>query len=126
MTKQNFNSILLMVLLLAVLGIYKNLSAQTDNTALRNAVEKGAFLVDVRTPAEFADGSVEGAVNIPLNTIPQQLAAFADKENIVVFCRSGNRSGQAKLILEQNGFTQVVNGGTWQNVQGVVQAMKKP
>jgi len=37
-----------------------------------------------------------------------------------VFCRSGNRSGQAKMILEQNGIKNVVNGGTWQNVSQFV------
>jgi rhodanese-related sulfurtransferase len=42
------------------------------------------------------------------------------KENIVVFCRSGNRSGQAKSILEQNGFVNVTNGGTWQDVNTIL------
>jgi phage shock protein E len=79
-----------------------------------------AFLVDVRTPQEFAEGNVVGSVNIPLDKIDAQLAKFKNKENIIVFCRSGNRSGQAKLILEQNGFTNVVNAGTWQNVQSLL------
>jgi phage shock protein E len=46
--------------------------------------------------------------------------AFKDKEHIVVFCRSGNRSGQAKVMLEQNGFTNVTNGGTWQDVNSIL------
>ena len=77
---------------------------------------KGAFLVDVRTAAEFKEGSVTGAVNIPLDTVTSHFSTFKGKENIIVFCRSGNRSGQAKAILEQNGFSNVVNGGTLQNV----------
>jgi rhodanese-related sulfurtransferase len=48
------------------------------------------------------------------------LAKFKGKENIIVFCRSGNRSGQAKTILEQNGFKNVVNGGTWEEVNQFV------
>jgi rhodanese-related sulfurtransferase len=76
----------------------------------------GTFLVDVRTPSEFEDGSAKGAVNIPLDRIMSELEQFKGKENIVVFCRSGNRSGQAKYILEQNGFKNVINGGTWQEV----------
>lgn len=76
----------------------------------------GTFLVDVRTPGEFEDGSAKGAVNIPLDRIMNELEQFKGKENIVVFCRSGNRSGQAKYILEQNGFKNVINGGTWQEV----------
>ncbi len=76
----------------------------------------GTFLVDVRTPGEFEGGSAKGAVNIPLDSIMNELDQFEGKENIVVFCRSGNRSGQAKYILEQNGFKNVINGGTWQDV----------
>jgi rhodanese-related sulfurtransferase len=74
------------------------------------------FYVDVRTTAEFAQGSVKGAINIPLDQIENQLAKFKGKKNIVVFCRSGNRSSQAKVILEQNGFTNIKNGGSWEDV----------
>lgn len=79
--------------------------------------KKYLFLVDVRTKEEFAQGSVEGAVNIPLSSLEQEFSQFEDHENIVVFCRSGARSGNAKLILESNGFANVINGGPWQNVQ---------
>jgi phage shock protein E len=78
---------------------------------------KTAFLVDVRTPEEFAEGSAAGAVNIPLQEIGQRLEEFKGKNQIVVFCRSGNRSSQAKSILEQNGFKNIINGGTWEQVR---------
>ncbi|MDE1191844.1 MAG: rhodanese-like domain-containing protein [Arachidicoccus sp.] len=90
--------------------------APTDNSGLKEAVKNGAFLVDVHTPAEFSAGSVKGAVNIPLDKVPSQLSKFKNKKSIVVFCRSGSRSSQAKSTLEQNGFQNVINGGTWQNV----------
>lgn len=78
---------------------------------------KKAFLVDVRTPTEFAEGSVKGAVNIPLNEVHQRISEFKDKQQIVVFCRSGNRSAQAMAILKENGITNVVNGGSWISVE---------
>lgn len=84
---------------------------------LNSIIDEGAFLVDVRTPGEYSAGHVKGSVNIPLDSVTQQLAKFKGKKSIVVFCRSGNRSGQAKLILEQNGFTNVINGGAWDNVK---------
>jgi phage shock protein E len=87
---------------------------------LKSIISEGAFLVDVRTPGEFNSGHVKGSVNIPLDSVTQQLAKFKGKKNIIVFCRSGNRSGQAKLILEQNGFTNVINGGAWDNVNQYV------
>lgn len=103
-----------------MLSIFKNLFGATDNTPLKNAIAAGAFLVDVRSPGEFSGGSVNGAVNIPLDKIQSQLAKFKGKKNIIVFCRSGNRSSQAKHILEQNGIQNVINGGTWQNVANLV------
>ena len=87
---------------------------------LQTIIKEGAFLVDVRTPGEFSEGHVKGSVNIPLDTIPNQMDQFKSRQNIVVFCRSGGRSSQAKSFLEQNGFTNVVNGGTWDYVNQFV------
>lgn len=103
------------------MGIFGNIFGGSSNDEnLEIVINKGAFLVDVRSPGEFAEGNVKGSVNIPLDQVQNQLEKFKDKENIVVFCRSGNRSGQAKSILEQNGFTNVTNGGTWQDVNAVL------
>jgi phage shock protein E len=87
---------------------------------LADVLKEGAFLVDVRSPGEFAGGSAKGAVNIPLDNITQQIKKFEGKKNIVVFCRSGNRSSQAKAILERNGFKNVTNGGTWEQVSNAI------
>ena len=103
------------------MGIFGNIfGGNSNNDNLGTLVNDGAFLVDVRTPGEFAEGNVKGSVNIPLDQVQNQLAKFKDKENIVVFCRSGNRSGQAKSILEQNGFNNVTNGGTWQDILSIL------
>ena len=77
---------------------------------------KSLQLVDVRTPKEFQEGSVPDAINIPLSTIEDNLTSFDKNKTIVVFCRSGNRSGKAKKKLENNGFNKVLNGGSWQSV----------
>lgn len=120
MSKQSVQLIFITIIAIAMFGIFKNMFSPTDNSQLKEAVKNGAFLVDVRTPAEFLCGSVKGAVNIPLDKVPSQLEKFKNKKSIVVFCRSGSRSGQAKSILKQNGFQNVINGGTWQNVNQVV------
>jgi len=65
-------------------------------------------------------GSAPGAVNIPLDKVSARMREFEGKENIIVFCRSGNRSSQAKRILEASGHKDVINGGTWQNVRNHV------
>lgn len=99
------------------MGFLSFLFGKKDNTELSTIIKEGAFLVDVRSPGEFSSGSVKSAVNIPLDKVNSQLSKFKGKKNIIVFCRSGARSGQAKRILEQNGIQNVINGKTWQNVK---------
>ena len=118
MSKQSVKIIITSIGIIIMFGLIKNMFSENNNEELKGIVNN-AFLVDVRTPAEFAEGNVPGSINIPLDQIQMQMAQFKNHENIVVFCRSGNRSGQAKAILEQNGFTNVVNGGTWQRVNAV-------
>lgn len=67
------------------MGFFSAIFGKTDNGALTEAVNSGAFLVDVRTPAEFSAGSVKGAVNIPLDKVQSQLTKFKNKKSIVVF-----------------------------------------
>ena len=100
-----------------MLGVFKSLFADTKNQELLTAIRNGAFMVDVRTPAEFAADRVAGAINIPLDKIPHRLSQFNEKDMIVVFCKSGGRSAQAKDILEQRGFQNVINGGSRQKVR---------
>ncbi|HCY89735.1 MAG TPA: sulfurtransferase [Chitinophagaceae bacterium] len=102
------------------MGFFSAIFGKTDNSKLTEAIKDGAFLVDVRTPGEFSAGSVKGAVNIPLDKVSSQLAKFKNKKSIVVFCRSGNRSAQAKAFLDANGIKNVINGGTWQQVKQYV------
>lgn len=102
------------------MNILQMLFGSKPTADLGNLIAEGAYLVDVRTPGEFAQGHVKGSVNIPLDRIPQELGKFKNKKNIIVFCRSGMRSGQALSVLQQNGFTNVVNGGTWDHVNQFV------
>ncbi|MEY2937540.1 MAG: hypothetical protein RL062_129 [Bacteroidota bacterium] len=87
---------------------------------LKDWIEQGAFLVDVRTPEEWNEGHVNASVNIPLDEIADRMSEFEGKGKIVFFCRSGGRSGMAKMILQSQGFTDVENAGTWQDVKQFV------
>ncbi len=93
---------------------------KSSNENVATLIKEGAFLVDVRSQGEFADGHVKGSTNIPLDQISSQLSKFKSKEQIIVFCRSGMRSSQAKSILQQNGFTNVTNGGTWHTINTII------
>ena len=103
------------------MNIFKQIFGNTPSPNLQAIIKEGAFLVDVRAPDEFAGGHVKGSVNIPLDQVVYQLSKFNNKKNIIVFCQSGGRSGQAKSILEKNGFSNVINGGSWTNVKQFVE-----
>lgn len=106
-----------------MLSFIKKLFGSNMNNDLEQLIKDGAFLVDVRTPSEFAEQHAKGSVNIPLDKLAQSLGKFKDKKHIIVFCRSGMRSGQAKTILNQNGFSNVTNAGPWQNVGNIVHSL---
>ncbi len=80
-------------------------------------IESGALIVDVRTPEEFAQGHLDNAINIPLNTVETGFSNIAKDRSIVVYCRSGNRSGMAMQSLVKQGFINVHNGGGLSEMQ---------
>lgn len=98
------------------MNFFRQLFGRSSAVDLESLIKDGAFIVDVRTAGEFAGGHSKGSVNIPLDQLPQQLAKFKNKQNIIVCCQSGGRSGQAKVLLEKNGIANVTNGGSWSNV----------
>ena len=79
-------------------------------------------IIDVRTPQEFATGSIEGAVNLPLKGLPDSLLneGIALDEEVIVYCRSGRRSAQAKTLLKAAGFELVFDGGPMRQLKGVL------
>ena len=102
-----------------MMNILKQIFA-SPSADIKDKVKAGAYLVDVRTPGEFKESHVLGSVNIPLDRVPAEISKFKNKTDIIVFCRSGNRSVQAKSILDQHGINNVVNGGTWDYVNQFV------
>ena len=81
-------------------------------SSVKDKIKAGAKIIDVRSAAEFADGSYPGAVNIALNLLPAKMDSLGPKDqSIVLYCASGARSAQAARLLKQEGFTDVVNAG---------------
>jgi rhodanese-related sulfurtransferase len=79
------------------------------------AVEDYAMVIDVRTPEEFNDGHLEGAERIGIadSDFIQRVDALDKTENYYIYCRSGNRAGQAINAMRDLGFTgELVNGGS--------------
>lgn len=71
-------------------------------------------VIDVRTPAEFAEGHLDGAINIDWQgaTFADDIAQFDTAGTYVIYCRSGNRSGQAISAMTEMGFTDLTNAGS--------------
>jgi phage shock protein E len=81
--------------------------------ALHALAQPGAVLIDVRTQEEFASGALPGATLIPHGDIAARIAEVAPDKNtpVVLYCRSGRRSGIAQDSLQALGYTRVINAG---------------
>ena len=88
-------------------------SARTIEQVAWDAIARGAAVIDVRTDAEFQQGHLPGAINIPYDRIVERRAELPPDPNrpIVLYCRTGRRSGIAKQSLEEFGFTNAINAG---------------
>ncbi len=101
---------------IATLALSLALMGGLSACAAPEPVELGddAVIIDVRTPAEFAAGHLEGAVNIDVQS--PQFDALVDELDpdgeYYVYCRSGNRSGQAIDRMAEQGFDDLSNGGS--------------
>ena len=85
------------------------------------AAEPGVVTLDVRTPGEFAEGYIQGArlIDFQSGNFENEIATLDKNATYAVYCRSGNRSGQAVKVMQDAGFTNVfnMNGGVidWAN-----------
>ena len=110
--------LLLPVVLLFLMGCAAPAEAGYHQIGMKEAVsmmeeESEYILLDVRTPEEFVDKHIPGAINIPNEIIETQaLSQLPDKDQLIlVYCRSGNRSKQASEKLVALGYTNVVEFG---------------
>lgn len=94
-------------------GLFKN--------NVKEALKKGAVVIDVRTPHEFDNGKVPGSINIPVDRVSTSIERIRSmKKPVVVVCESGARSSQAKGILKSAGITEVYSGGSWESVLRII------
>jgi rhodanese-related sulfurtransferase len=92
--------------------ILKDISVTEAHTMVQNNLGKTDFVIlDVRTPPEFADGHIEGAIMIDFNAgnFRDEAEKLDKNKRYLVYCRTGNRSGQAAKIVNELGFKEVYN-----------------
>jgi len=78
---------------------------------LKEKLSEGGQLIDVRSPIEFNNGALNGAVNMPISNFQNLKDDLNQDRPILLYCRTGARSGMVKRYLEQLGFEQVHNIG---------------
>lgn len=92
--------------------LFRNKTPQLSVEEAKALVADGAALIDVRSPAEFKQGHIDGAKNIPLNEIGKRASEIGKTDaQVVLYCRSGARSSGAQNILKKAGFEHVHNLG---------------
>ncbi len=85
---------------------------------IRQTLESGATLLDVRTTDEFNSGALPNAKNIPLSILPVLAHEHLDKdEHVFIYCRAGGRAIMAERILAGLGFNRVTNIGSMHQYQ---------
>ncbi len=98
---------------MGLLNLFKRKNMESE---IKEYLENGAVILDVRTKMEWDEGHSDGAEHIVLNLIPLKLEEIkAFNKPVIAVCKSGGRSGQATQFLSSNGI-DVINGGPWQNV----------
>jgi phage shock protein E len=102
----SFKIVLAVVVMVFAIGCWAFLGGgKVSSAEARLLVEKGALLLDVRSPEEFQSGHLQGAVNIPVQELDARMGEVGPKERaVVVYCRSGMRSGRAAELLKRAGY----------------------
>lgn len=100
-----------------MLNSIKQLFGLGPKTDYAELIKQGAVIVDVRSKGEYASGHIKGSVNIPLNTLENNLSKLKKDKPVITCCASGMRSASAKSILKAKGFNEVHNAGSWYNLQ---------
>jgi len=93
---------------LSTTGVSRDMQAEAFKAGMAG---ENIQLIDVRTPEEFNGGTIEGAINIDFlaSDFETKIEELAKDQPVYLFCKSGGRSGQAKLILAEHGFSEINN-----------------
>jgi phage shock protein E len=99
------------------MGLLNLLGLAGKKEFIKEFMDKGAIIIDVRTKEEFNNGHIKNSKNIPLNTIADKILEIKKTgKPVIVCCQSGMRSGQASSILQKNGI-ECINGGGWKSLE---------
>ncbi|MBA1262478.1 rhodanese-like domain-containing protein [Stutzerimonas sp. NM35] len=111
----------LFALLMTLAGA--TMAGEIDRPAALAALQNpDTLLIDVRTAPEYAQGALPGSLRIETPELAERIARVAPDKNasIVLYCRSGRRSSAAQDLLQELGYTQVINAGGYEQLRELV------
>lgn len=101
-------------------GEVKSASQTNRFASIQSEVKNGAYLIDVRTPSEYAAGHFAGAINFDSEKVEAgQLPDISKDAKIYLYCRSGRRAGIVLTTMQKAGFTHVTNLGGVTDVEAL-------
>ncbi len=107
--------------MLIMTGCVKKQDNPGTNTvpSVKSETDKSTLVIDVRTPEEYLSGHIDNAINIPVTVIEKEIKNYTTDKNqkILLYCRSGNRSGQALEVLKNLGYTNAENIGGYEEAK---------
>ena len=98
-------------LIYLAIGLRPFAGGTVASSIVKQKLESGATIVDVRTTDEFRDGAYPGATNIPLSDLARRMGEIPKDKPVVLYCASGARSASAARAMKQAGYTDVVDAG---------------
>ncbi|MCX6181880.1 MAG: rhodanese-like domain-containing protein [Bacteroidetes bacterium] len=99
----------------------KSILGLGPKTNYAQLIKEGAIILDVRSQGEFASGHISKSLNIPVDSLKNNLGQLKDKNKVIITCcASGIRSGIAKGVLKSSGYANVINGGSWSTLKNKI------
>jgi len=88
-------------------------SKKSDKVDMKELLDNGALLLDVRTQSQYARDHAKISINIPMGELANSLHEFDKEQHIILVCTSGINSAIAVKKMKSNGFKNCYNGGSW-------------
>ena len=93
------------------------------NSKIKNALRKGAAIIDLRAPGQFDQGRIPDSINIPIDRIPINLNRIKDLNVPVILCGYPEDISNARHQLLNHGVKEVYNGGSWTRVLKILDSL---
>lgn len=93
------------------------------NSKIKNALRKGAAIIDLRSPREFDEGHIPNSINIPIDRIPINVARIKAMNVPIILCGYSDAISNARRQLTDYGIKEVHNGGHWAGLLRIVRSL---